>query len=103
MDMQGLHDSYAGHDDLMRARTDLENKKISEGKEIEKLSAGKTTLKSLFKSKTQKDAKIASFSEKAEAIDQEIASYEKLINFLHIYHADECIPNFKKAKAKLYV
>ena len=52
MDMQGLHDSYAGHDDLMRARTDLENRKISEGKEIEKLSAGKTTLKSLFKSKT---------------------------------------------------
>jgi len=42
----------------MKAQLNTEQKKKEDQKELDKLSVGKTTLKSMFKSKSQKESKI---------------------------------------------
>jgi len=51
MDMQGMYDSYTGHEDLKKVISNIESKLSSEKKEVDKLASGKTTFKSIFKSK----------------------------------------------------
>ena len=51
MDMQGMYDSYTGHEDLKKVISNIESKLSSEKKEVEKLANVKTTFKSIFKSK----------------------------------------------------
>ena len=67
------------------------------------MKEGKKTLKTLFKSKTKKEAEIASFGELSENFDKEMAEYDSLINFIYSYHAKQGIPKFKQSKAKLYL
>ena len=67
------------------------------------MKEGKKTLKSLFKSKTKKEAEIANFDEVSEGFNQEMAEYDALINFIYSYHANQGIPKFKQSKAKLYL
>lgn len=60
-------------------------------------------MKSLFKSKSQKESNILSLQAAIEIADQEIIDFRKLINFLTIYHGQMAIPKFKSAKAKMYL
>lgn len=72
-------------------------------KELEKLQGGKTTIKSLFKSKSQKESKALNLQADLEVMEAEIGDFEKLIKFLTIYHGQQAIPKFKVAKAKYYL
>lgn len=67
------------------------------------MSEGKTTMKSLFKSKSQKESNILNLKASLEIADQEIADFKKLIHFLTIYHGQLAIPKFKQAKSKMYL
>lgn len=48
----------AGREQIMKFQIQAEEKKRSDAKELEKLSAGKTTMKSLFASKAKKEGNI---------------------------------------------
>ena len=52
LDIQGMYDSIQGREGVMKALIATEEKKRNDTKEQEKMAQGKTTLKSLFKSKT---------------------------------------------------
>lgn len=70
--------------------------------ELDKVSAGKTTMKSLFKSKSQKETNILQLQASIEQCEEEIADYKKLTHFLTIYHAQFVIPQYKTQKIKVY-
>jgi len=67
------------------------------------VSIGKATLKSFFKSKTQKESNIVSLNAAIDIASHEIEDFTILINFLTIYHGQVEIPRFRKAKSKMYL
>ena len=67
-------------------------------KSIEKLQEGKTTLKSLFKNKAQKESKASRMEEGIKLMDKEIEGFKSLIKFLTIYHGHVNIPKFLVSK-----
>jgi hypothetical protein len=58
LDLKGLKSALEGRENVVRLQSGTESKKRSDQQELEKLSQGKTTLKSFFKSKTSKDGDI---------------------------------------------
>uniref|UniRef100_A0A7S3CRU8 Uncharacterized protein n=1 Tax=Strombidium rassoulzadegani TaxID=1082188 RepID=A0A7S3CRU8_9SPIT len=103
LDVQGMYDSLQGREGVMKAQLNTEQKKKDDSKELEKMQGGKTTMKSLFKSKSQKESKILNLQAAIEIADQEIQDFQKLIKFLTIYHGQQAIPKFKLAKYKMYL
>ena len=71
--------------------------------ELEKLSQGKSTLKSIFKSKSSKENDILNLQAAIEVANKDIEDYKKVINFLTIYHGQVAIPKFKKQKITQYL
>jgi len=103
LDVAGMHECLIGRENVMKAQLATEKKKKDDSKELEKLSAGKKTLKSVFKSKSSKESSILSLQAAIEIEEQEIEDFKKLIKFLTIYHGQIAIPKFKSSKAKLYL
>ena len=103
LDVQGMYDCLQGREGVMKAQLTTEQKKKDDEKELSKLSAGKTTFKSLLKSKSQKESTILTKQASIEIAEQEIQDFKKLITFLTIYHGQTAIPKFKVAKSKLYL
>mgnify|MGYP006110993503 CR=1 FL=1 len=95
MDLEGMVHSYSGLENLKKQRKAICDMKIKQQQEVDAMKDGKKTLKSLFKSKTKKEAEIAKFSETSENFDLEIAEFDSLINFIMIYHVNQGIPKFK--------
>ena len=103
LDISGMYDGLQGRESVMKAQITSEQKKRDDQNELRKLSEGKTTMKSVFKSKAKKESNILSLSAAIEIADQEIIDFKKLIVFLTIYHGQVAIPKFKQAKARLYL
>jgi len=103
LDVQGMYDGLMGRESVMKSQLATEQKKRDDQKELNKMSEGKKTIKSIFKSKSQKESGILSLKAGLEIADQEIADFKKLITFLTIYHGQTAIPKFKQAKAKMYL
>lgn len=55
LDIQGMIDAIKGRESVMKKQISCESKRRDNQEELEKLSLGKTTLKSFFKSKTGKE------------------------------------------------
>lgn len=101
--MQGMYDGLLGREQVMKQQLNTEQKKRDEMKEMQKLSEGKTTFKSLLKSKSKKEESVLKIKAGLEIADKEIADYKLLTNFLSVYHGSVAIPKFKKEKSKLYL
>lgn len=56
LDIQGMIDAIKGRENVMKKQINCESKRRDDQEELEKLSLGKATLKSFFKSKTGKEA-----------------------------------------------
>lgn len=69
LDVQGMYDAIQGREGVMKALIATEQKKKDDTKNQEKLAQGKTTLKTLFKSKTQKENKILNLQAATEIAD----------------------------------
>ena len=78
------------------------SKRRSDESELDKLTQGKKTLKTIFKSKSGKENDILNLQAAIEVAGKDIEDYKKLINFLTIYHGEVAIPKFKKEKIKQY-
>jgi hypothetical protein len=103
LDVQGMYSALLGREMVMKLQLGVEQKKRDDQKEMGKLSEGKTTLKSVFKSKSKKEESILSLRAAIEVSDNEIADYKKLTGFLSVYHGQVAIVKFKQAKSKLYL
>jgi hypothetical protein len=64
-----MYDCLQGREGVMKAQLNTEQKKKDDQKELDKLSVGKTTLKSMFKSKSQKESKILNLQAAIEIAD----------------------------------
>lgn len=102
LDLKGMSDALQGREQVVKQQSATESKKRSDQQEMEKLSAGKTTLKSIFKSAKSKDNEILALQAGIEVANKDIQDYKKLIHFLTIYHGQVAIQKFKKEKAKQY-
>lgn len=74
-----------GRDDVIRRLADTESKRRDEQEELDKLTMGKTTLKSFFKSKEGKENDIKLLQKSIKTCDFLIEEYKKLINFITVY------------------
>lgn len=98
-----MYDALLGREQVMKSQLSTEQKKRDDQKEMEKVSSGKTTFKSLLKSKSKKEESVLNLKSAIEVADNEIADYKKLTNFLSIYHGQVAIPKFKITKSKIYI
>lgn len=103
LDLKGMSDALQGREQVVKSQSATESKKRSDMQEVEKLSQGKTTLKSIFKSSKSKENDIVSLQAAIEVATKDIQDYRKLINFLTIYHGQVAIQKFKKEKAQQYL
>ena len=55
LDVIGMMDAVNGRQEIIKKQTSTEEKRASNQKELDKVSMGKTTMKSLFKSKSGKE------------------------------------------------
>lgn len=78
------------------------SKKRSDQAELDKLNAGKKSVKNFFKSKSSKENTIVNLQANIELANKDLEDYSKLINFLTIYHGQIAIPKFKSGKANQY-
>ena len=74
-----------GRDDVIRRLAETESKKRDEQEELDKLTMGKTTLKSFFKSKEGKENDIKLLQKSIKTCDFLVEEYKKLINFITVY------------------
>lgn len=74
-----------GRDDVIKRLAETESKKRDEQEELDKLTMGKTTLKSFFKSKEGKENDIKLLQKSIKTCDFLIEEYKKLINFITVY------------------
>ena len=103
LDLKGLNEALSGRETVVKQQSATESKKRSDQQELEKLSQGKTTLKSLFKSKSSKETEILSLQATIEMCNKDIEDYKKLVSFLTVYHGEVAIQKFKKEKGKQYL
>lgn len=80
-----------------------EERKRDKQKELDKMSMGKTTLKSFFKSKSTIEKDILNYQADIEQINNDIEEYRKLINFITIYQGQLAIEKFKRIKVQQYM
>ncbi len=95
LDLQGVMDAVSGRLGLIRKIHDLESKQKSDKVEMEKLMAGKKTLKSFFKTASKKENDIHSLRVAVDRANADIDDYGKLIHFLTIYLSEGAIDKFK--------
>lgn len=86
LDIKGMNDALLGREQVVKMLSATEGKKRSDQSELEKLSQGKKTIKSIFKSKSSKENDILNLQAAIEVANKDIEDYKKLINFLTIYH-----------------
>lgn len=102
LDIQGMIDAIKGRESVMKKQIARENSRRSDQEELEKLSLGKATMKSFFKSKSGKEQDILNLQAKIEAANVDIEDYRKLIQFITIYHGQMAIDKFKSEKMHQY-
>lgn len=103
LDLHGLNDALTGRDQVIKAQGNLEQKRITDMQELDKRKAGKTTLKSVFKSADSKAKDITKLEETLKTAEGEIEDYKLLVSFLTLYMHDSAIKNFKKVKQGAYM
>lgn len=103
LDLKGLKSALEGRESVVKLQSGTESKKRSDQQELEKLSQGKTTIKSLFKSKSSKEGEILNLQAAIEVANKDIEDFKKLVNFLTIYHGEVAIQKFKQEKSRGYL
>lgn len=102
LDVRGMMDAMSGRDAVIQKQLKTEQKIRDKQKELDKMTLGKTTLKSFFKTKSGVEKDILNYQADIEAMNVDVEDYRKLINFVTIYHGQLAIDKFKKAKLLQY-
>lgn len=91
LDLKGLKSALEGRENVVKQQSATESKKRSDQQELDKLSQGKTTLKSFFKSKSSKESDILTLQSAIEQSIKDVEEFKKLVNFLTVYHGEIAI------------
>lgn len=78
-------DAMQGREKMIQQQQKTEEKKRDKQTELDKMSMGKTTLKSFFKSKSTIEKDILNYQADIEQLNLDIEEYRKLITFITIY------------------
>lgn len=98
LDIAGMLNALKGREFVMKQQLQCEDNKRSDQEELEKLSLGKTTLKTFFKSKEGKDRDMVLLQAKIKQADVDIEEYRKVISFITVLQGHFAITKFKADK-----
>lgn len=98
-----MMDAMAGRDKMILMQQKCEEKKRDKQTELDKMSMGKTTLKSFFKSKSTIEKDILNYQADIEQLNIDIEEYRKLVSFITIYQGQLAIEKFKRIKVTQYM
>ena len=102
LDVKAMMVAMSGRTGLEVLQSKAESKQREKKLELEKMTMGKTTLKSFFKSKSTITKDIDAYSAAIQQLDVDIDQYRKLVNFITIYNGQIAIEKFKRLKASAY-
>jgi len=97
-DLQAIGNAVKERNKCEAAVKDLEKKKRDTQQDLQDVSAGKKTISTLFKDKSDS----ANLANKVEGLDREIEAMQKLTDLLTIYLCDKVLISFRKEKLSLY-
>lgn len=95
LDVKGMMDALSGRERIIQNLAKLETSKLEKQTEMNNMTMGKTTLKSFFKSKSSIEKDINKYQERIDQLIVEIEDFNKLVNFLTVYHGALAIQKFK--------
>lgn len=101
-DIESLQEAIHMRDNTIKTKGKIESKKKSDTEELNKLNAGKKTLKSIFKSASGRQAKITVLSSGITQAEKDIEEYDKLIKMMDIHLGESVIPTFKDTQMNEY-
>ena len=93
-------DAFNSYEEVQRTIIKCQEKKQERQTELDKMTLGKTTLKSFFKSKNTIEKDIVRYQAEIESIDRDTEDYKKLVNFIAINLAEAQILKFKQIKER---
>ena len=102
LDLKAMMNAMNGRANQEALQTKSETKQREKKAELEKMTLGKTTLKSFFKSKSTISKDIDAYSAAISQLDGDIDQYKKLVNFITIFHGQMAIDKFKRLKSAAY-
>lgn len=103
IDLHALLEAIGHKNSLESRKAKIENKIRSANSELDKLSQGKKTLKTFWKSSSSKANTITNLTTFIAEAQKDIENYEKMIKIATIYLDKKVIPEFKERKIKGYV
>lgn len=102
LDTKGMVDAMNGREMQQKIHTKMMEKKREKQEELDKMTLGKTTLKSFFKSKNTIEKDILNYQHSIDQLNIDLEEQGKLINFITIYHGQKVIDTFKQLKIRQY-
>lgn len=103
IDLHALLEAIGHKNSLESRKAKLEAKIKNTNVELEKLNAGKKTLKTLFKSQSGKANTITNLTTFIAQAEKDVEYYEKLIKIVTVHLHDSVLPKFKGSKVKGYI
>ena len=101
-DIEALQEAIQGRDKTVSIKNKIETKKKADSEELNKLNAGKKTIKSIFKSSSGKQAKITVLSSNISQAEKDLEEYDKLLKMIEVHLGETVIPQFKETQMKAY-
>lgn len=86
LDLKAMMNAMQGRTNQELLTVKTESRQRDKKTELEKMTLGKTTLKSFFKTKSKVQKDIDSYSASIQQLDVDVEQYKKLVNFITIYH-----------------
>lgn len=103
IDLNALIEAIGHKNSLESRKLKLETRIKNSNNELEKLNAGKKTLKTIFKTQSGKANTITNLTTFIAQAEKDVEILEKLIKVLTIYLYTKVLPEFKEKKVKGYV
>lgn len=101
-DIEALQEAIGFRDKTIAHKNKLETKKKTDTEELNKLNAGKKTLKTLFKSQSGKQTKITLLSSSITQTEKDIEETEKIVKMIEVHLGESVLPAFKVSQTKAY-
>lgn len=103
LDLNSLMEAIGCKGALDSRKSKLDSKKKNANSDLDKLQAGKKTVKTLFKGNTAKANEITKLTNQIALADQDRENYELMIKIVTIHLYENVIPKFKAMKVNSYV
>lgn len=103
VDLHSLLEAISHKNSLESQKLKLENKIKKASSDLEKLQAGKTSIKTMFKSQSSKQIMVTTLTTFIAQSEKDVEIYNKLIRLITIYLYQNVIPKFKTTKVNGYI